>query len=65
MTDRAFARRLGLACFAGFLALIPLANWMVVHVGTACMPRGPCVVPVAPGLLAPSGVITAALLLGV
>jgi queuosine precursor transporter len=58
MTDRAFARRLGLACFAGFLALIPLANWMVVHVGTACMPRGPCVVPVAPGLLAPSGVIT-------
>ncbi len=55
---RRLARRLGLACFAGFLALIPLANWMVLHVGTACLPHGPCVVPVAPGLLAPSGVIT-------
>ncbi len=52
------ARRLGLVCFAGFLALIPLANWMVLNLGTRCLPHGPCVVPVAPGLLAPSGVIT-------
>jgi queuosine precursor transporter len=56
--DRRLARRLGLVSFAGFLALIPLANWMVLHLGTSCIPRGPCVIPVAPGLLAPSGVVT-------
>jgi uncharacterized PurR-regulated membrane protein YhhQ (DUF165 family) len=50
--------RVGLAAFVGFLASIPLANWMVVHVGTVCVPQGPCLVPVAPGLLAPSGVVT-------
>ncbi len=50
--------RLGLAAFALFLGLIPLANWMVGHVGTVCIPRGPCLIPVAPGILAPSGVIT-------
>jgi uncharacterized PurR-regulated membrane protein YhhQ (DUF165 family) len=51
-------RRLGLAAFACFLACIALANWMVGHVGTTCVPQGPCLVPVAPGLLAPSGVLT-------
>jgi queuosine precursor transporter len=56
--DRTLARRLGFLSFGAFLGLIPLANWMVLHVGTACMARGPCVVPVAPGLLAPSGVMT-------
>jgi uncharacterized PurR-regulated membrane protein YhhQ (DUF165 family) len=44
-----------------FLALfcltIPAANWMIGHVGTACVPHGPCVVPVAPGIMAPSGVL--------
>ncbi|MDE2582603.1 MAG: VUT family protein [Rhodospirillales bacterium] len=50
--------RVGAAALAAFLALIPLANWMVLHVGTACIRGGPCVVPVAPGLLAPSGVLT-------
>lgn len=50
--------RLGLVAFALFLGLIPLANWMVGHVGTVCIPRGPCLIPVAPGILAPSGVIT-------
>ena len=40
-----------------FALTIPLANWLIGHVGTACMaPRGPCVVPVAPGVMAPSGV---------
>jgi uncharacterized PurR-regulated membrane protein YhhQ (DUF165 family) len=47
-----------MAAFAGFLACIPLANWMILHVGTACVPNGPCLVPVAPGLMAPSGVLT-------
>jgi queuosine precursor transporter len=36
---------------------IPAANWMILHVGTVCPPQSPCLVPVAPGLLAPSGVI--------
>jgi uncharacterized PurR-regulated membrane protein YhhQ (DUF165 family) len=51
-------RALGLACFAAFMASIPLANWMIGHVGTVCMAQGPCLVPVAPGLMAPSGVAT-------
>ena len=40
-----------------FIACIPAANWMIGHVGTVCAPGGPCLVPVAPGLLAPSGVL--------
>jgi uncharacterized PurR-regulated membrane protein YhhQ (DUF165 family) len=51
-------RGVGLAAFAGFLTLVPLANWMIQHVGTTCVPQGPCLVPVAPGLMAPSGVLT-------
>jgi queuosine precursor transporter len=47
----------GLA-FLGFLASVPLANWLIQHVGTTCVPNGPCLVPVAPGLMAPSGVLT-------
>jgi uncharacterized PurR-regulated membrane protein YhhQ (DUF165 family) len=50
--------RLGSVAFLGFLACIPLANWMIGHVGTVCVPNGPCLLPVAPGLMAPSGVIT-------
>ena len=30
---------------------------MIGHVGTTCVPNGPCLVPVAPGLSAPSGVL--------
>ncbi len=40
-----------------FCLTIPAANWMIGHVGTFCIPNGPCVLPVAPGLLAPSGVL--------
>ena len=50
--------KLGWAAFVAFLACIPLANWMSGHVGTVCVPNGPCLVPVAPGLMAPSGVLT-------
>jgi queuosine precursor transporter len=42
---------------AMFCLTIPLANWMIGHVGTMCIPDGPCVVPVAPGIMAPSGVL--------
>jgi uncharacterized PurR-regulated membrane protein YhhQ (DUF165 family) len=41
---------------ASFLATIPAANWLIGHVGE-CVPNGPCLVPVAPGLMAPSGVL--------
>lgn len=52
-------------CFylLGFMACIPLANWMVNHTGTVCVPDGPCLVPVAPGVMAPSGVLTIGLAL--
>ncbi len=56
--EGAWPKRLGLAAFVVFLGLIPLANWMVLHVGTLCPPGEPCVLPVAPRLLAPSGVLT-------
>ncbi|TIX32296.1 MAG: hypothetical protein E5V34_07590, partial [Mesorhizobium sp.] len=42
---------------AGFAACIPLANYFIGHVGTECLPSGLCVIPVAPGLTAPSGVL--------
>ena len=39
-----------------FALTIPAANWLIGHAGTYCVPDGPCLVPVAPGLMAPSGV---------
>jgi hypothetical protein len=48
--------REGVIFLVMFGLTIPAANWLIGHVGTACIPHGPCVVPVAPGLLAPSGV---------
>ncbi len=51
-------RAIGWSALAAFLLCVPLANWMVQHAGTVCLPDGPCLVPVAPGLLAPSGVLT-------
>jgi hypothetical protein len=40
-----------------FCLTIPAANWMIGHVGTVCVPNGPCLVPVAPWIMAPSGVL--------
>lgn len=42
---------------AAFVACVPMANWLISNVGTACIPNGPCLIPVAPGLMAPSGVL--------
>ncbi len=47
----------GLVFFVAFIATIPLANWMLGHVGMVCPPGAPCLIPVAPGLMAPSGVL--------
>jgi queuosine precursor transporter len=48
-----------------YIATIPAANFLIGHVGTVCIPQGPCLIPVLPGIMAPSGVlmIGAALLL--
>lgn len=40
-----------------YIATIPLANYLIGHVGTVCAPQGPCLIPVFPGVLAPSGVL--------
>jgi len=46
----------GIVCLVLFGLTIPAANWLIGHVGTVCAPNGPCLIPVAPGLMAPSGV---------
>ena len=51
----------GFALLAAFALTVPLANWMIVNVGTLCPPDSPCLIPVAPGVLAPSGVVVAGL----
>lgn len=43
--------------FAGFIGSIFLANYLIGHVGTVCPPDGPCLIPVWPGIMAPSGVL--------
>jgi uncharacterized PurR-regulated membrane protein YhhQ (DUF165 family) len=56
MIDR--QRRIeGLIALALFTLTIPIANWLIGNVGTVCVPNGPCLVPVAPGIKAPSGVL--------
>ncbi len=51
-------RRLeGFLFLAGFALCIPAANWLIGNAGTACVPQGPCLIPVAPGVMAPSGVL--------
>jgi len=57
-------RRIEGALFlSGYILSIPLANWMLGHVGTVCPPQSPCLVPVAPGVMAPSGVLMVGLAL--
>ena len=50
-------------CLVLFTLTIPAANWLIGHVGTACVPQGPCLLPVAPGIAAPSGVLVVGLAL--
>src|SRR5215475_14663148 len=49
----------GIVFVALFSLTIPAANWLIGHAGTVCQPAGPCLIPVAPGLMAPSGVTMA------
>ncbi len=58
MTKNDTQRRIEGGIFLALFCLtIPLANWMIGHVGTTCVPNGPCLIPVAPKLMAPSGVL--------
>ena len=58
MTEPMRRRLEGAVFLAGFGLCIPAANWLIGHVGTVCVPQGgPCLIPVAPGLMAPSGVL--------
>lgn len=51
------ARAEGYLFLALFTLCIPAANWLIGHVGTRCIPNGPCLIPVAPDVMAPSGVL--------
>ena len=44
----------GFAFLIGFALCIPAANWMIGNLGSFCVPNGPCLIPVAPGIMAPS-----------
>jgi hypothetical protein len=58
MNETAARRRAEGALFLALFALcIPAANWLIGHAGTVCVPNGPCLIPVAPGIMAPSGVL--------
>lgn len=56
-------RTQGFLWLAGFVATIPAANYLIQHVGTQCIANGPCLVPVLPGVMAPSGVLMVGLAL--
>ena len=56
MTDHDAIAARGVMASASLLLCAPLANWMIGHVGE-CVPDGPCLVPVWPGIMAPSGVL--------
>lgn len=47
----------GLILIGAYIATIPAANFLIGHIGTVCVPQGPCLIPVAPGIMAPSGVL--------
>lgn len=47
----------GAIFFVLFCMTIPAANWLIQNVGTVCTRDGPCLIPVAPHLMAPSGVL--------
>ncbi len=54
---------IGWLSIALFILTIPLGNWVVMNVGYVCPEGGPCLVPVWPGIMSPSGVLIAGLAL--
>ena len=63
MADDTYRRGEGFLFLALFGLCIPAANWLIGHAGTVCIPQGPCLIPVAPGVMAPSGVLMVGLAL--
>jgi uncharacterized PurR-regulated membrane protein YhhQ (DUF165 family) len=59
MMDRTTAQQRveGFVFLLAFGLCIPAANWLIGNAGTVCAPDGPCLIPVAPRLMAPSGVL--------
>jgi queuosine precursor transporter len=57
MKNDTLRRREGFLFLAAFALCIPAANWLIGNAGTTCLPNGPCLITVAPGLMAPSGVL--------
>jgi uncharacterized PurR-regulated membrane protein YhhQ (DUF165 family) len=53
----------GVIALALFALTIPAANWLIGNAGAVCVPNGPCLVPVWPGIMAPSGVLMVGLAL--
>jgi uncharacterized PurR-regulated membrane protein YhhQ (DUF165 family) len=56
-TPTARQRLEGFVYLSAFGLCIPAANWLIGNAGTVCVPDGPCLIPVAPGVMAPSGVL--------
>ena len=52
-----YPRLEGFIFLAAFALTIPAANWLIGNAGIVCLDKGPCLIPVAPGLMAPSGVL--------
>lgn len=46
---------IGIIALVAYASTVPVANWMVGNVGIFCIPNGPCVLPVFPGIYCPSG----------
>jgi queuosine precursor transporter len=63
MLAEARRRREGIVFLVLFALTVPVANWMIGHLGTVCPRNGPCLIPVGPGLMAPSGVLMAGIAL--
>ena len=53
----------GVIALVLFGLTIPAANWLIGNAGAVCVPDGPCLVPVWPGVMAPSGVLMVGLAL--
>lgn len=51
------SRTEGWVAFLLFIGSIFLANYLIGNVGTTCPPDSPCLIPVWPGVMAPSGVL--------
>ncbi|HRO01161.1 MAG TPA: VUT family protein [Nitrobacter sp.] len=47
----------GLLFLVLFCLMVPLADYLTMHVGQSCEPGGPCRIPVGPGLFATTGAL--------